>query len=100
MYMAGRARRFFTASALDVYRRYKEGQLSIGGGEEVCSALAAAPRSCVCPFQYLPVVVQASGALRIPYQKDKHVLSEAAWRTTASADQLYACWPWLSHPWR
>ena len=48
---AGRATRFFSASALDVYRRYKEGQLSFGGGEEVCSHYAAAPRSCLCPWQ-------------------------------------------------
>ena len=86
---AGRATRFFSASALDVYRRYKEGQLSFGGGEEVCSL-------CRAPLLPLPlataicVVVQAKGALMIPYQKDKHVLSEAAWRTTAKAHQLCA----------
>lgn len=34
---AGRATRFFTASALDVYRQYKEGQLSFGGVERVRS---------------------------------------------------------------
>ena len=48
---AGRATRFFSASALDVYRRYKEGQLSFGGGKEVRSYYAAAPRSCLCPWQ-------------------------------------------------
>lgn len=50
-------------------------------------------RAPLLPFPIataLCVVAQAKGAQMIPYQKDKRVLSKAAWQTTATAHQLCA----------